>query len=416
MALPKQPQIHDVLISVLAELNGEARPQQVYPRVTAHFPQIAPGDLTETLKDGRKNRWTNRIQWARQDLVEAGYIDASKRGIWRLTEPGWARARGEVGPGARESATAEEDTEASAPEPAGDGNRVVRIPSQVTVVVDALERTQHLSARPADYEVAIAEALDFLGFDVQLIGGSGDTDLVAEAPLGVGRYAMVVDAKTTARGRVADAQINWPAIDDHRKRRGADFAVVVGPEFAGGNLLSRAEQFQVTLLTTQQLAALVEIHARIPFTLDELRTAFERGAKLDSAALNELRAVAGQTERSWVLLSSLIEQIDAWSRLKPDLVLAQPMTIFSSLLNTNDERMQGLTLEEVEDGLAVLSSMAVGILRRVRNGGEGFVLTTTPAGAHQRLLALARAVSTSTESTTKRQGTPQSAVDSGGSV
>ena len=372
MALPKQSDIHDVLISALAELGGEARPRDVYPAVTRRFPELEPSDLAEILRsDGTTNRWTNRIQWARQDLVETGHIDKSQRGVWRLTERGWRRARGEADQADEVTATPEQDTETVVPPSADVEGSLVPVQSRAAAVIENLNRTEHLSSKPEEFETAIAAALAFLGFEAEQVGGSGDTDVVAEAPLGVDRYVVIADGKTTARGRVSEAQINWPAIEEHRERRGADHAVVVGPAFAGGNLLSRAKQFHVTLLTTQQLVTLVELHELTPFTLEELRPVFARGADVDSATLDELRAFGQQISRRWALLSSLIDQIDAWSRLRPDLVLAQPMTLFTSLVNTDDERLHGLTPEEVEDGLAVLSSAALRILRKTSNGSEG---------------------------------------------
>src|SRR5215211_5537332 len=94
MALPPQPLIRPVLLRVVAELGGRARPREVYPLVTRHFPDIQPEDLTAVLQDGRTNLWTNRIQWARQDLVLAGVLDPTERGIWALTPKGRALAEG----------------------------------------------------------------------------------------------------------------------------------------------------------------------------------------------------------------------------------------------------------------------------------------------------------------------------------
>ena len=37
--------------------------------------------------------WPNQVQWARQNLVEAGLVDGSEHGMWRLTPRGVAFAR-----------------------------------------------------------------------------------------------------------------------------------------------------------------------------------------------------------------------------------------------------------------------------------------------------------------------------------
>lgn len=93
MAYPKQVEIELPLLRVLAELGGEARPRDVYPRVAAHFPQLTPEEQEERLPDYPSTRkWSNLVQWVRQRLVDQRQIDGSKRGVWRLTPAGKARA------------------------------------------------------------------------------------------------------------------------------------------------------------------------------------------------------------------------------------------------------------------------------------------------------------------------------------
>jgi restriction system protein len=36
------------------------------------------------------SRFENQVAWARWYLVSAGFIDGSRRGIWNLTDRGWA--------------------------------------------------------------------------------------------------------------------------------------------------------------------------------------------------------------------------------------------------------------------------------------------------------------------------------------
>ena len=66
--LPKQKEVEVPLLEVLIELGGQGRPREVYPLVTRRFPEIREEDLLERTPSGI-NRWTNRIQWARQNLV-----------------------------------------------------------------------------------------------------------------------------------------------------------------------------------------------------------------------------------------------------------------------------------------------------------------------------------------------------------
>ncbi len=90
--LPKQREIELPLLEVLVELGGQGRPADIYPLVAKKFPQIREEDLMETLPSGA-NKWTNRVQWARQGLVAKGEIDSPAHGIWRITDKGRRRLR-----------------------------------------------------------------------------------------------------------------------------------------------------------------------------------------------------------------------------------------------------------------------------------------------------------------------------------
>lgn len=385
MALPKLSEILNDLIAVLDQLGGQARPSEVYPLMTARFP-LSPEDLAATLSDGRVDRWTNRIQWARQALVNSGDIDSSQKGIWRLTERGMERAHRRV---AATGNIPEPDAEAIAP-----GSTAPTIlPTKAQAIIDLLTATEHGSSRPVAYELAVLEGFTFLGYEASHVGGPGDTDLIVEAPLGIGGYSIVVDAKSTGNERVAESQINWPAIVDHRKGRRADYAVVIAASFAAGNLLRRATEFAITLVTTVQLSELLELHQVTPFGLDELRTLFVPGEIRE--ALAGLRDRSSRMKRRWRLLAQIIEQVQTWHRLQPTLVLAQPMTLFAVLQTTPAAGTSAITLADVEDALTLLSSSAVGVLRAVEDG-SGYVLSTTPTGARQKLLSLVRALDAET--------------------
>jgi predicted nuclease of predicted toxin-antitoxin system len=97
MALPKKKETELPLLREIEAVGGEAKPQAIYSKVTSHFPQITKEDLEETITGGI-NKWTNRIQWARQSLVLKGELERYPRGIWRITAKGRGRLRAEGPP------------------------------------------------------------------------------------------------------------------------------------------------------------------------------------------------------------------------------------------------------------------------------------------------------------------------------
>ena len=90
MTIPLTKDVELPLLIEIDKLGGEARPSELHPRVTTHFPQITEADLQATLPSG-SNAWTNRIGWARHSLVAKGELDKEPRGIWRITEKGRQR-------------------------------------------------------------------------------------------------------------------------------------------------------------------------------------------------------------------------------------------------------------------------------------------------------------------------------------
>jgi hypothetical protein len=137
----------------------------------------------------------------------------------------------------------------------------------------------------------LAGAFAFLGFRARHLGGAGETDILLEAPISAGPFKVVVDAKSSRIGRIADATIDWNSLADHRKAHGAEYAMVVAPGFGGGNLLRRADEYGVALLAAESVAELVRLHRSAPFSLVDLRALFETPG-LATQAMEQLRQAA----------------------------------------------------------------------------------------------------------------------------
>ncbi|MDX9755670.1 MAG: winged helix-turn-helix domain-containing protein [bacterium] len=68
--------------------NHEIRPCDIYDPL-ADFFGLTMRDRNMPRPDGYSGTiWKNRVQWLRQRLVNHGYLDGSKKGIWRLTDRG----------------------------------------------------------------------------------------------------------------------------------------------------------------------------------------------------------------------------------------------------------------------------------------------------------------------------------------
>lgn len=76
------------VLVALRSLGGSARPAEVVDRVAEDL-SISDVKRSEEMESGTV-RFDNMVAWARFYLVKAGYMDASKRGVWALTDKGRA--------------------------------------------------------------------------------------------------------------------------------------------------------------------------------------------------------------------------------------------------------------------------------------------------------------------------------------
>ena len=75
------------VLEALQQLGGSGRPDEVRS-VIAQKLQLSEQEQSEPLPSKAQPRFDNQVHWARFYLSKAGLLDASKRGVWALTEKG----------------------------------------------------------------------------------------------------------------------------------------------------------------------------------------------------------------------------------------------------------------------------------------------------------------------------------------
>lgn len=83
---PKFIQFFQPVIDALIELGGSGQPSEV-KEVIADKLNIPENEQNDQIESGA-SRFSKNVDWARFYLAKAGYIDASTRGVWSLTETG----------------------------------------------------------------------------------------------------------------------------------------------------------------------------------------------------------------------------------------------------------------------------------------------------------------------------------------
>lgn len=83
---PKFVRYFQPVIDALNELGGSGRPAEVKDLIAEGL-EISDEELGAQISSGA-SRFSKNVDWARFYLAKSGYIDASMRGVWSLTEKG----------------------------------------------------------------------------------------------------------------------------------------------------------------------------------------------------------------------------------------------------------------------------------------------------------------------------------------
>ncbi len=152
--------------------------------------------------------------------------------------------------------------------------------SAKVTVVENLDATSKL--------FAVGLALRSLGFEVTKIGGTKEPDGLAKARLGVRSaaadkpddYSLTYDAKSTGKKRVKNKDVHVSTLDRHRRQYRADHALVVAPDFEGGDdpesaVSDEVSHAHITAMRVEDLALLVQVAATRQLGYSRIKALFD---------------------------------------------------------------------------------------------------------------------------------------------
>lgn len=137
--LTPQPVLRRWLLTTLGELGGSAPTARALRRMERDYGSLlTPGDREGTERDNEP-KWHNRTRFERKRMEREGLLVPAResRGVWQLTEAGWASYRGTRGPEAvlpRVEATRERG--GTPPRPDG-----TEVPSRLEVTTQRVVRS-----------------------------------------------------------------------------------------------------------------------------------------------------------------------------------------------------------------------------------------------------------------------------------
>jgi len=210
------------VLDALRDLGGSARPAEVRDRVAE---RLGVEDI-ETLGfvPSGQSKFVNRVNWARFYLAKAGFIDASRRGVWALSESGRAQSF-EDPEAARQLARTLSEQMRAAPEEPGDVSSAVG--RELTEDADAPEVGEYAGADPRLELMTIMRGLPPDGFerfcqrllreagfqDVTVTGKSGDGGIDG---IGILQVNALVSFKVLFQCKRYQGSVSSPQVRDFR--------------------------------------------------------------------------------------------------------------------------------------------------------------------------------------------------------
>jgi hypothetical protein len=173
-------------------------------------------------------------------------------------------------------------------------------PAALEAIASTLRATAVASDATA-FEEAVCEAFALMGFVTQHVGGMYAPDGILDAPLGPLAYRAIVECKSAPNVKF----VSQPRPEEAAKFRassGADFGVLVGPDFHAGESFSQEIQTHaISVWTVEDLVTAL----RIDVDTHECRALFAPGFVYDRLADLEWSRTHGAEKRATVVRSIL---------------------------------------------------------------------------------------------------------------
>ena len=230
-----------------------------------------------------------------------------------------------------------------------------------TVEIESLYNELRLSSKdssnPTRFEKAVESAFKEIGFSTELLGGSGNTDVLLKAP-GANSFKVAVDAKSTSSGSINDGLVDFDTLKEHKKKHKADYMAIVGCAFKQERLIARAIEHNVVLLDIDILEDLVKKHKETPLIVKTYKQIFEQKGIADISILDDDRK---RIVRDGSLMKAVIECLLTESMDVVTKGQLQERDIYRSLRD-NPIFKEGIELKEIANMLQFLSSPLIGCL------------------------------------------------------
>lgn len=241
------------------------------------------------------------------------------------------------------------------------------------------------SGHPDRLERAVERCFSRLGFRTTLLGGSGDTDVLAVANAASRfSYSVVIDAKSTSNGGVSASQVDFDTLELHRRKHNASFIAVVGSSFSEKRICDRAKEHDVALFGISELEKLLNLQEEIPLVSQDYKILFENSGSID---LGSLEPAIARFRRTTKLLDLVLRALLSQNEDKEFGGVMSKRDVYWFMKN-GASSIEDLSISEVGEMLEFLSSPFVGCIGKDK---DGYYAMGSFDDAAKRLVLLAKA-------------------------
>lgn len=252
---------------------------------------------------------------------------------------------------------------------------------------------RNVPADPADgpnigapFERAVANALAYLGLAAQRLGGEGEPDVVATAPLGAAAYRVAFECKTVATMKLHGSSAFVAEAARMRDAVGATYAVLVGLDFPDERGINdELATHRVALWTLADLIAVLECQLDHPIMWSHLEPLFAPGHAADNVTAFRAEHLHGAHQRAHVILRYVMEEGLAYQESlandgSGDALTPEALTVLVNQRLQRENDLARCSSADVRNALAVATSLVFG----------GATQTTAGAFVIERRLGLDR--------------------------
>lgn len=324
---------------------------------------------------------TDKCRWIASFLLNTGLIEEPRYGSLRATPRGTALAAELPLADAPTSQVMHSD------QAAGDQAAKEKQLLRPTEVLVRLSREPLAGGEGSGraFENAIRDTFLALGFEARAIGGTGDTDVLAQWHDSDGsRLTAIIEAKARSNGHVTHTDVSDVAIETHKNRHQASLIAIVGPAFNGDTIKNMAAQKRWALLDAERLATLAEASITLGLRPYEVGVLFQV-----PNGLSDLEDLIATRKRELDIVSFLLAKLAEEASESGEAISARDIS--------RDGRRTELSpsVDEVVVAIGTMSRLQIEVLRLVDAADDPkfatYVLGDASAGAGQ-LRALAGAI------------------------